>query len=437
MAFVRLEAPVRGADASRTSTQLSFGRSWPVLAFLMISLGWAMFQPQLYEAERGGLSYYIAVLPAVLLPLVRPMLLVKAATTRALVIIIFGVAAAAWHLVRGDMDAVIPLLLLTWGLVWVTSDAVRLRFDDFYMVYALAVAMGVVVWLVGGINEWGIIPGTTTLADQSVWRVSFFPNIAITGFLSLAFVIIYTRDTRKKTVFHVALLGVALYFLIFSFVRTAVISALVYAALAWAFRRKSSPAFLFWAALLTAILSNLIIAYSASIFAAIQNNAIFARLFLRGEAGLSEYEIYVQLYRPWLWGQHINQFLTSPFMMGWGSASFNELKTDSLVFGYEQTGDVSLLTRLLAQYGLPTFLVIGFIVTSLAELAKRRDAWGCACFPVVILAMMHWGVIFHPTNATFVIFMLFLIHGSRGFGPYTPKLNLRRGGHRARTEIMS
>ena len=362
------------------------------------------------------------------------MLLFHAATTRALFIVIFGAVAAGWHLVRGDMDAVMPLVLLTWGLVWVASDAVRIRFDDFYVVYAVAVAAGVVVWIVGGINEWGILPGMTTLADQSVWRVSFFPNIAITAFLSLAVVMIFTRDERRKSALHLALLAIAAYFLIFSFVRTAVISLLIYLALIYLFRRKSSPAFLFWSALLTAILSNLIIAYSASIFAAIQNNTIFSRLFLRGEAGLSVYDIYVQLYRPWLWGQHINQFLTSPFLMGWGSVNFNDLKTDSLMYGYEQTGDVSLLTKLLAQNGLPALLVPVFLVARLAVLAKRRDAWGCAAFPVVILAMMHWGVIFHPTNATFVIFMLFLAHGSSGFGPYNPMRKLRRGGPLARIE---
>lgn len=393
-----------------------------------------MFQPQLYEVERGGISYYLAVLPALLLPLTRPMLLFQAATTRALIIVIFGTVAAGWHFVRGDMDAVMPLILLTWGLVWVSSDAVRIRFDDFYVVYALAVGVGILVWLVGGINEWGILPGTTTLADQSVWRVSFFPNIAITAFLSLAVIMIFTRDTRRKTALHLALLGVAAYFLIFSFVRTAVISLLIYAALAHMFRRKNSPAFLFWMALLTAILSNLVIAYSASIFSAIQNNSIFSRLFLRGEAGLSVYDIYVQLYRPWLWGQHIQQFLSSPFLMGWGSVDFNDLKTDSLVYGYEQTGDVSLLTKLLAQNGLPAILVLVFLVARLAVLAKKRDTWGCACFPVVILAMMHWGVIFHPTNATFLIFMLFLVHGSTGFGPYKSVLQLRRGRPLARTE---
>lgn len=426
MAFVRLEVPAGHPQAPSIPGPLPLARSWPVLVFLMISLGWAMFQPQLYQVERGGLSYYLAVLPALLLPLARPMLLIQAATTRALPIVIFGVVAAAWHFVRGDMDAAIPLLLLTWGVVWISSDAPRIRFDDFYWVYALAVVVGAVAWLGGGVNEWGLVPGTTTLAGQSVWRVSFFPNIAITGFLSLAFIIIFTRDPGKKNALHFVLLGVAAYFIIFSFVRTAVISLMVYFALAWLFRRKNTPSFLFWAALVTAVLSNLIIAYSASIFAAIQNNSVFSRLFLRGEAGLSEYEIYVQLFRPWLWGQHIHQFLTSPFLMGWGSASFNDLKTDSLVFGYEQTGDVSLLTKLLAQNGLPALLVLGFLVARLTVLAKRGDAWGCACFPVVILAMMHWGVIFHPTNATFAIFMLFLIHGSSGFGPYLPRLGPRR-----------
>ncbi len=429
MTSVRLDAPAARASVERTPRRYASRRSWPVLIFLAMSLGWAMFQPQFYQLERGGFTYYLAVFPALLLPFARPLFLIEAGRTKALMVVMFGITAAAWHFTRGDINATIPLLLLTLGMVWMSSNASRIQFDDFYALYAVAVVAGIAVSAFTNLNEWGLIPGTTTLPGQSVWRVSFFPNIAITAFVSLAFILIYTRDTRPKNAFHVTLLCVAIYFLLFSFVRTVVISLVVYVALAWLFSRRRSSAFLFGASLLTAILSNLLIAYSPSIFAALGESPLFSRMFLRGEAGLSSYEIYVQLYRPWLWGQHIQQFLSSPFLMGWGSADFNDLTTESLRYGYEHTGDVSLLTKLLAQNGLPAILVIVFLITCLVALAKRHDAWGCACFPVVILAMMHWGVIFHPTNATFALFMIMLIHGSAGFGPYParPATRTRQG----------
>lgn len=400
-------------------------RSWPILIFLWMALGWAMFQPQFYALERGGLTYLLAVVPALVLPFARPLYLIDAARTRALPVVLFGAAAAGWHFFRSDLDAAIPLLLFTLGVVWMASNASKIRFDDFYVLYGGAVVVGVGVWLFTDLNEWGLIPGMTTLPGQSVWRVSLFPNIAYTGFVSLAFILFFTRDIRPKQPWQLVLLGVAIYFILFSFVRTVVASLVIYAALAWVFRRKRSPAVLFWTALLAAVISNIIIAYSATMFAALGNNSLLSRLFLRGETGLSTYDIFIQLYRPWVWEQHVHQFLSSPFLMGWGSADFNDLKTESLMAGYEQTGDVSLLTKLLAQNGLPALLFLGFLVSRLVVLAKRQDAWGCACFPVVILAMMHWGVIFHPSNANFVLFMLMLIHGSAAFGPYP----VRSGPH--------
>lgn len=426
MTSVGLAAPAARVDVARTPRTPASQRSWPVLIFLTMALGWAMFQPQFYALERGGLTYLLAVVPALLLPFARPLYLAEAARTKALPVVLFGAVAAAWHFARGDVDAAIPLLLFTLGVVWMSSNASRIRFDDFYVLYAVAIIVGIAIRLFTGLNEWGLLPGTTTLPGQSVWRVSFFPNIAYTGFVSLAFIVYYTRDTRPKNAFHLALLCAAVYFIVFSFVRTAVAGLVVYAALAWMFRRKRSPAFLFWMALLTAVVSNFVIAYSASIFAAVGDSALLSRLFLRGETGLSTYDIVVQLYRPWLWEQHIHQFLSSPYLMGWGSADFNDLKTESLMVGYDQSGDVSLLTRLLAQYGLPAVLFLVFVVNRLVVLAKRQDAWGCACFPVVILAMMHWGVIFHPSNANFALFMIMLIHGSAGFGPYQVRPNPRQ-----------
>lgn len=416
MSLAQLRAELVPARPPLGAGLAMFPRNWPLLAYLAIALGLTMSLGQYFQ-EDGGLLYLALVLPVILLPLARPMLLVDAVRGRALPVVIFGVVAMLWHASRGDFAAVIPMSLLVWGVIWMSSDAARIRFDDFYLLYGGAVLAGIVIWLVGDINQWGVLPGTTTASDESVWRVSFFPNIAYTGFFSLAFLMVSTRDVRPRRRFVAVLLGVAVYFVIFSFVRTAVISLAVYAALAWLFRRKNSPAFMFWTALLSAIAINVLIAYSSSIFSAVQTNPLLSRLFLRGESGLSVDEIYEQLYRPWVWGQHFHQFFTSPYLMGWGSVDFNQLKTYSLFPGMDQNDDISFLTRLLAQYGLAGALFIGFLVSRLAVFAKRGDAWGCACFPVATLAMMHWGTMFHPSDPMFAIFMIVIVQGSEAFGP--------------------
>lgn len=400
---VRLEnlAPVRSGN-----------RSWPFLLYIGLSLGVTMSLGQYYE-ESGGAVYWLLIAPLAILPLLRPTAMIQAALGTALPALLITLVAAGWQSMRGDVSAALQILLFGWGLVWVSSEAARLKIDDLYKLYGAAVLVGVGVWLFADLNQWGILPGTTTAVGEAVWRVSFFPNVAYTGFFSVLLIMVAARDPRPLSQFGWLIVGVALYFVVFSFVRAAVVGLLTFVLLAWLYRHNRSPAFLFWASLGMAVFVNLAIAYSPAIFLALQKNALISRLFLRGETGLSEYEIWQQLYRPYVWGEHMRQFVTSPWLMGWGSTDFNMLKSQALVAGQEQSGDISLPTRLAAQYGVPGLMLLGYLIMRLVALAKAGDAWGCACFPAVLMAMLHWGTMFHPTDFLFGLFLLSLFHGSR------------------------
>ena len=75
----------------------------------------------------------------------------------------------------------------------------------------------------------------------------------------------------------------------------------------------------------------------------------------------------------------------------------------------------SLLTRLLAVYGLPALLFVFYLVSRLQRLARERDVWACACFPALLLLIMQWGNIYHPTSAIGGIFFLIIALGWRAF----------------------
>jgi len=232
---------------------------------------------------------------------------------------------------------------------------------------------------------------------------------------SLAVVLVLTRSAaivRK----HPLATGVALYFLVFSFVRTALLALLVYLALYWWFKRRARSAdCLFWTALIVGVGINAIIASSATLLEYAQQLPFVARLLLRGETGLNSEEIYQQLYRPWLWGQHLMLFLNSPFLMGQGVFELVDVQTYELLPGTTPMGNEALLTRLLATYGLPAMLFIGYLFFRLRELARQRDVWACACFPAILLLLMQWGSVFHPTDAVGAIFFLVLLRGSKAF----------------------
>jgi hypothetical protein len=412
--------------ASGAARTIFSRRSWPFLIYVALSLAVTMSLGQYYE-EAGGVTYWLLILPVALLPLTRPMAMLRSALGPGAPALLFAVLSGGWQISRGDQPAALQALLLGWGLVWVASIAARIKIDDIYKLYGAAVLVGLAIWLFGDLNHWGMLPGTTTAAGEPLWRVSFFPNVAYTGFFSMILIMVAVRDPRLFSRFAWVIVGVAVYFVLFSFVRAAVVGLLTFLSLVWMYRRNRSPAFLFWASLGMAVFVNLAIAYSTAILLAVQENALISRLFLRGESDLTAQEIWEQLYRPYVWGEHLRQFVTSPWLMGWGTTDFNMLKSEALVIGQDQSGDISLPTRLLAEYGLPGLLLVAYFVVRLVKLAKARDAWGCACFPAVIMAMLHWGTMFHPSDFIFGLCLLLLFHGSQALPELREDAFLRLG----------
>lgn len=395
-----------------------------LLTFLAASLLVQLSVTQEVAPELGSLTYWLLVLPAALLPLTNISAITKTLVGRAWLLLLLMVTAGIWHLAHGDGRAVIQLGLLVWVLAWVASHPSRLAVGDLMLMYKVLIALGFIVYLMSDLNRWGPLPGLT-VDEYGVWRVSFFPNIAYTGFFSLAVVLVLTKDmsTMRR---HPGTLVIALYYLVFSFVRTAFIALVMYAVLRWWFQRHPTSRRMFWTALLTAVAFNLAVAGSVFILEIIQNVPLLSRLFMRGESGLSAEEIFQQIYRPWLWWQHLQQFANSPSLMGWGAFDFNVMKSEDLVAGHEEADTVSLPTRLLAVYGLPGLLFSAFLVSELRWLAKRRDAWACACFPAIFTLMMQWGSVFHPSDAMFILFTLMITRGSRAYPIQRPINNLIR-----------
>lgn len=384
-----------------------------MLAFVALSLLVSMSLSQELPFEVGSPQYWLLLLSATLLPLSQVGTITGNLLGRAWWLLLMLLLAGAWHLRGGDPRAVIQLGLLVWVMAWVASDRARLRIHDLTFLYLLLLAIGCAVYLGSDLNKWGLLPGQTT-AEFGVWRVSFFPNIAYSALLSLALVMLLTRD-RRLMQRHRAILLLALYFVIFSFVRSALIALAMYAFLRWWFARGASPRRLFWSALLLGVGVNAAIAGSVVIFEWMQQVPLLTRLFLRGETGLSTEEIFQQLYRPWLWWQQWQMFISSPALMGLGTYDFVELRTEVLIEGHTDGDSVSLPTRLLVAYGLPGALFTAFLVARLRAMAWLGDAWGCACFAPVFLLLMQWGSAFHPTDALFALFMLMILRGSLGF----------------------
>lgn len=385
-----------------------------ILLYVVISFAVTMSLHQLGIFERGSLQWWLLVGVAVLIPMADIAGILQALFTRCFALLAFLLISGTWYLAKGDLAAVIQLGLLVWTLCWLSSGRAYLRVDDLARVYIVFVCIGLVIMLAGDFNPYGLIPGRTA-EEFGRWRVSFFPNIAYSGAFSMAMVMLLTKD-RATAHKHRAVLLIALYFLIFSFVRTAYIAMLIFVFLRWLFRssRNRSPLMLFSVVFLMAVVVNLLIAYSPAIVVQLQQLPLIAEVLLQGKTELSEEEIYNQIYRPWLWYTHIMMGLASPSLMGWGAFDFAAMVAGEEI-PIESAGTECLPTRLIASYGVVGLLFLVFYFGCLARLCRARDYWGCAAFSTTSLLMMHWGSMFHPTDATFIIYMSMALSGSAGF----------------------
>lgn len=384
-----------------------------MIVFITLSLSVTMSLEQLSSFERGSLQYWLLVTPALLFSLLDPHELLKTLFGKAKLLLIMLLWVGSWYFAIGDPRAIIQLGGFVLVLAWISTDRAEIDVRDLVRLYVLLILIGISVKLLSDFNHYGLVPGYSDPVYGRL-RVSFFPNVAYTGILSLGMLMVLTSsEQRAKT--HPIVLAVAIYFLVFSFVRAALLAALMYLILRHVFGKYRRPraARLFWIAVIVGFGFNLAVFSSAPILYVLQDNEVVSTFLLRGQTNLSIAEILFQLYRPWLWNAHLTLFYSSPGWMGWGS--YYQAVFDAGGKPLPTNGSESLPTRLLATYGIAGVLFTLYLVRRLRVLAFRDDRWACACFPAIFILMMNWGSVFHPTDGMFVLLMLMITKGSAGF----------------------
>ncbi len=388
-------------------------RNVAMIAFVTISLLVSMSVGQMEGFERGSLQYWLTVLPALLFPLHDLRAIVETLLGRARLLLWFLLWAGVWHFFQGDARTTMQICALVLGVAWISTDRAQIRVEDLTRLYLALVVVGLMILLFSGFNQYAVVPGFTD-PEFGIWRISFFPNVAYTGALSLVVILVLTR-TRDGIRQHPLVFAIASYFLVLSFVRSALVAVLIYALLYRYFCRDQDarPRRMFWIALVVAFGLPIAAFWSAGLLYVLQDNPLISVFFLRGKTGLSIDDILYQLYRPWLWVTHFQLFFSSPAWMGWGSLYQSAL--DATGPPQATIGSESLPTRLLANYGLPGIFFTLYLVGLLREAARAGDRWACACFPAVFFLLTNWGSLFHSTDAMFVLLLLTIARGTKGY----------------------
>lgn len=403
-------------------------RNVAALLFVTVSLFMELQVGQLTSVGRFSWQYFVYIALAVGIPLLHAPEVIRALFERGRLLLLLLLWGGGWQLYMGDTAAAAQLLLLVLVAGWISTDRVKLDVRDLIELYILLIVAGAAILLLTDWNLYSLIPGRAN-PDFGVWRVSFYPNVAYSGIVSLALLLILTSDARIARAYPLVL-AVAAYFLVFSFVRGALVSLLLYVLLRWWFSRWPTPRprRMFWTALLAAFGFVMAMAVSARVIYEIQDYPGISALLLRGETGVSLDRISYQLYRPWLWNEQIKLFFSSPLLGGWGSADFYGLVAKTIEIPETMlisAGTEALPTRLLVVFGLSGALFTIYLIARLRHLAFKDDRWACACFPALFSLMMSWGSVFHASDGMFVILLLIMTKGADGF--------TRRGVPLART----
>lgn len=461
----------------KNALRLWYTQGGDIIIFVSMSLLLSIFIGQEKIITRADSLYWALILPALLLPLLRLRQTLKNLFFGvARPFLFLGVASSVWLTSQNDLAMIPPVLLLVWVSGWACREEARVSLTWLSLFLLLFYAAGIArfvtqppleefEWLMspwssepvaadGGfnpdappgeedvgvvippeekqkvnINGWGIFPGQTAPA-YGPWRISVTPNIAASGIISVFAMLLaigHRRSSRRMTL----LLLVSSYFTVLSFVRSALIGLAIFSLsqliLKLTHGKPNLRVFIAFS-----IVFGLVVGVAAApyLLYQFQDVHLISRLFLRGQTGLSVYDIYRQAYRPWLWSQHLQLFWQSEWLMGLGSDLAKTASENILNSGHVRSDSVSFPTRLLATYGLPAFALVYFLIERCYAHARNDDVWAISMLAVIFWLMMTWGSVFHPTNAVFVLAMLIAGKGKAGFS------NNGRGGAKSALELV-
>ncbi len=382
--------------------------------FFLVSSSVALSLAQDESVQVGGFGYWLLLISAAL-PLVTsaPRLMVEA-VGRCLWVGLFLTLTIGWAAVVGDSERIFTVFFMGLSWIYVQTPQAGMPVSLLAKCYITIIIIGVVVAIFGSHNYYELAPGMMT-DERSEGRVSFAGNVGFTGVLSLLVCLVVLSTRARKWSLNLVLL-VAVYFVIFSQVRTAIIGLGLYVAVRYVLERSSDlpPVGMFAIAVLATALTLVAVSLAPLVLSVLPPIPVISDVLLQGERGLDSDAIQEQIYRPLLWVTQIKLFLTSPFFMGWGAEAAGMSVTggaDVFVFG----DTVSLPTRLLSHYGLPGLLFSIAALSALWRHARRRDLASVASWAVCILVLFSWGSIFHPTDGVGVLYLLLLFKGASAF----------------------
>jgi hypothetical protein len=271
-----------------------------------------------------------------------------------------------------------------------------------------------------GLSEFSLLPGQTAFlaAEGFDWRISLFPLIPESAFFAL--VVILWNQLCGKGKARFAFIGLGLYILVFSGLRSALIAFLMAEACVAAlhvrfFRRAWLPEGLFVCMIATFVL----IVSAPHILATltpIESESLNRYIFRADQVWQSEQEATKGAYRGWLWAKHLEIMLENP-VLGVGTFDIlDHIDVGDPVASGTDTGWESFITAWLARAGLSGLLIPLVVLIAIRNAVRTGNLLGYCLGIVVTVTMLAYGSFLITYNFLYLL-LVSLWAGSIGSPP--------------------
>lgn len=328
---------------------------------------------------------------------------------------LFFVVVFFVSLYRFDYSNARQAILMCLVLTWLCSlrQPIGIKFLNTLFLLSIGVSS---IFFYTGLSEYGVFSSfATDPGHAGMWRVSIFPFLPESAFFSL--IIIMLNWNCTKGIQRVVYCAIALYFMIFSGIRSAAICLVlgtIFIYMARFFdssngsdrlKRRTIIGLLVIFLFFTVILGAGILKFVPGINGSIVGNYIFKEVIILDDDALSK-----SVYRYWLWKEHFNLFLRN-IWVGIGSYDFKQTIGYGLINDFEQTGSESFVTRKLSELGLLFLPFFVFLWMEFKRVAVEPGPLRASLLIVLFIAMLSYGSIIVPYNLIFLLFFSLILCG--------------------------
>jgi len=358
------------------------------------------------EVVRGGLLYFLFVAPiaAFSLMFLCSAIGVKRFGKPAWLMLVYGFIVTTIAVLRSDLAtaATVTLFACTAAAIfgWRLVPSARLL----NALFVASIPLGAAAYSLG-ISIYSVLPGYS-LDGELWWRVSLFPQVAPSAYFAL--IVLFVNMMDREAPGRRWLIPLAMYFLVFSGLRSALFAAGLgggYQFLVGRGMLKTTHGRMTY--VFGALLAFVVFLLSSQLFLLIPslgNETANVYLF-RSAGGLqSSADAVRTIYRTWIWSEHLRLAAQNP-LFGIGTFDFLALSNINPILDATSRGSESFLTGLYARVGLPTLLLLWSILSAIKQGVDVDSHLHLVIGLFVFEAMLAYGSFMNPYDFVFLLML--------------------------------